>query len=49
VKAASSVPAKLIVSASKKLLDQVGSGKITLEEFKKEVTVDLSSAAAPEK
>jgi len=34
------VPAKLIISASKELLDQVGAGKITFEEFKKAATVD---------
>jgi tetratricopeptide (TPR) repeat protein len=34
------LPAKLIVSAPKKLLDQVGGGKMTFEEFKKAATVD---------
>jgi tetratricopeptide (TPR) repeat protein len=48
-KAASAVPAKLLVSAPKKLLDQVGSGKITFEEFKKEASVDFASSATPEK
>ena len=36
----SPLPAKLIVSAPKKLLGQVGSGKITFEEFQKAATVD---------
>jgi tetratricopeptide (TPR) repeat protein len=36
----SPLPAKLIISAPKKLLDQVGSGKITPEEFQKAATVD---------
>jgi len=36
----SALPAKLIVSAPKKLLDQVGAGKMTFEEFKKGATVD---------
>jgi tetratricopeptide (TPR) repeat protein len=36
----SSVPAKLIVSASKTLLDQVGAGKMSLEEFEKAATVE---------
>jgi len=34
------LPAKLIVSAPKKLLDQAGGGKMTFEEFKKAATVD---------
>jgi hypothetical protein len=33
------LPAKLIVSASKKVLDQVGSGKLSFDEFKKAATV----------
>jgi tetratricopeptide (TPR) repeat protein len=45
---ASPLPAKLIISAPKKLLDQVGEGKITLEEFKKQATVDYQKFA-PEK
>jgi hypothetical protein len=36
----SPLPAKLIISASKKLLDQVGSGKIAGEEFHKAATVN---------
>jgi hypothetical protein len=31
---------KLIISASKKTLDQVGAGKLSLDEFKKQVTID---------
>jgi tetratricopeptide (TPR) repeat protein len=38
--APSSLPSKLIVSASKKLLDQVGSGKLSFDEFRKQVTLD---------
>jgi tetratricopeptide (TPR) repeat protein len=34
------LPAKLILTASKKLLDQVGSGKITFDEFRKEISVE---------
>jgi tetratricopeptide (TPR) repeat protein len=34
------VATKLIVSAPKKLLDQVGSGKMTFEEFRKEVSME---------
>ena len=37
------LPAKLIVSATKKLLDQVGSGKMTFEEFHKAATVDFQT------
>lgn len=42
-------PTKLIVSAQKKLLDQVGSGKMTLEEFKKEVIVEYSGPTNSDK
>jgi hypothetical protein len=46
----STLPAKLIVSASKKLLDQVGSGKMTFDEFKKAATVQyLDFSAKTEK
>lgn len=34
------LPAKLIVSAPKKLLDQVGSGKMTFDEFRKAASVE---------
>jgi tetratricopeptide (TPR) repeat protein len=45
----SPLPAKLIISAPRKLLDQVGSGKITVEEFQKAATVDyLTFPAAKE-
>jgi hypothetical protein len=48
--AASQLPAKLIVSASKKLLDQVGSGKMSFDEFKKAATVQyLDFTAKTEK
>jgi tetratricopeptide (TPR) repeat protein len=43
------LPAKLTVSASKKLLDQVGSGKISFEQFRKEATVDYQAFPAPAK
>jgi tetratricopeptide (TPR) repeat protein len=39
---------RLIISAPKKLLDQVGNGKITFEEFKKGATVELVNLAPPE-
>jgi hypothetical protein len=41
------LPAKLTISASKKLLDQVGSGKISYDEFRKQVTLDYSSFTEP--
>jgi tetratricopeptide (TPR) repeat protein len=34
------LPAKLVISAPKKLLEMAGSGKITFEEFRKNATVD---------
>ncbi|MBL8796489.1 MAG: hypothetical protein JNM56_21495 [Planctomycetia bacterium] len=37
------LPAKVIVSASKRLLDQVGSGKMTFEEFQKAATVEFQT------
>jgi hypothetical protein len=43
---ASPLPAKLIVSASKKLLDQVGAGKMSFDEFKKAATVQYLDFAA---
>jgi hypothetical protein len=43
-------PAKLIVSATKKVLDQVGSGKMSFEDFKKAATVQyLDFAPAAQK
>jgi hypothetical protein len=42
-------PTKLIVSAQKKLLDQVGSGKMNLEEFKKEVMMEYSGPTNSDK
>jgi hypothetical protein len=42
-----SLPAKLIITASKKLLDQVAAGTITFEEFQKAATVDYLTFAAP--
>jgi tetratricopeptide (TPR) repeat protein len=40
LKSSALLPAKLIISAPKKVLDQVGSGKITFEAFAKAATVD---------
>jgi tetratricopeptide (TPR) repeat protein len=45
--APSPLPAKLIVSAPKKLLDQAGAGKVSFEEFKKAATVEYLTAPAP--
>jgi|GEM_PF-2846642 len=39
------LPAKLIVSAPKRLLEQVGAGKITFEEFKKAAKVEYLNFA----
>ncbi len=39
---------KLIISAPKRLLDQVGTGKISREEFKKQVTLDFWDAPGQE-
>jgi tetratricopeptide (TPR) repeat protein len=41
--AAATRPARLTVSAPKKLLDQIGNGKISLEEFRKQATVEYVS------
>jgi tetratricopeptide (TPR) repeat protein len=50
---ASSLPAKLIISAPKKLLDQVASGKVSYADFRRQATIDLfgsaSNPAAPAK
>ena len=43
------LPGKWIISAPKKLLDQVGSGKISFEEFRKQVTVETYSLEKGEK
>jgi tetratricopeptide (TPR) repeat protein len=42
------LPVKLTISAPKRILDQVGAGKMTFEEFRKspEVTVEFSQPAA---
>src|SRR5260370_39008867 len=39
-KATSSFPSKLVISAPKKLLDQVGAGKIPYADFRRQATVD---------
>jgi hypothetical protein len=41
------LPAKLTISAPKKLLEAVGSGKISYDEFRKQVTLDYSSLSEP--
>ena len=43
---ASNLPAKLIISASKKLLDQAGTGKVPFTEFVKEAKVEYLPFAA---
>jgi hypothetical protein len=43
------LPAKLIVSAPKKLLDQVGKGQITFAEFRKAATVEYQTFPPPAK
>jgi tetratricopeptide (TPR) repeat protein len=42
----SPLPAKLIISASKKLLNQAGTSKITFDEFKKAATVEYLNFAS---
>jgi hypothetical protein len=41
------LPAKLIVTASKKLLDQAAGGKMSLDEFQKAATVEYVNLAPP--
>jgi tetratricopeptide (TPR) repeat protein len=51
-KPAIKLPTRLIISATKKLLDQVGSGKITLADFKKQATFEVlnfDETSAPKK
>lgn len=43
------LPSKLVVSASKKLLDEVGSGKMTFDAFRKAATVEYVKPPAAEK
>jgi tetratricopeptide (TPR) repeat protein len=40
-KSAAALPVKLIISAPKKLLDQVKEGKISFEEFRRQATVEM--------
>ena len=47
--AAPPLPAKMIVSAPIRLLDEVGAGKITFEEFRKGATVEYLPFASPGK
>ena len=43
------LPSRLIISAPKRLLDQVSAGKMTLEDFKKKANVERLSFGAPQK
>ena len=43
------LPAKLIISAPKRLLEQVGSGKMSFDEFRKAASVQYLTFATPEK
>ena len=43
------LPSKLVVTASKKLLDEVGSGKMTFEAFRKAATVEYVTPLAADK
>jgi hypothetical protein len=43
------LPSKLIVTASKKLLDEIGSGKMTFEAFRKAATVEYVTPSAADK
>lgn len=43
------LPGKLVITASKKLLDDVGSGKISFEDFKKAASVEYVTFAAERK
>jgi len=43
------LPSRLMISAPKRLLDQVGASKITLEDFKKKATVERLSFSVPQK
>jgi tetratricopeptide (TPR) repeat protein len=45
-KAASPLPSRLTITVPKRLLDPAGTGKITMEEFKKEATVEYLPFAA---
>lgn len=47
--AAPPLPARLIITAPKRLLDQVGTGKLSLEEFKKAASVEHLSFGAAQK
>jgi tetratricopeptide (TPR) repeat protein len=46
--AAAPIVSKLIISAPKRLLDQVGTGKVGFHDFEKEVTVDYVSLSTVE-
>jgi hypothetical protein len=47
--AASPLPSRLIITAPKRLLDRVGAGKMSLEEFKNAVTVERLTFSAGRK
>jgi hypothetical protein len=46
---ASPLPSRLLITVPKKLLDMAGTGKISMEEFKKSATVERLSFTAPKK
>jgi hypothetical protein len=46
---AAAVPAQLVISAPKDLLDQVGAGKISFEDFRRRATVDHRPLAVSDK
>jgi hypothetical protein len=43
------LPGKMIVSATKRLLDQVGSGKLSFEDFKKQASVQYLTFGGAQK
>jgi tetratricopeptide (TPR) repeat protein len=43
------LPEKLLISVTKRMLDQVGTGKLTVEDFKKNATVEHLKFPAPDK
>jgi hypothetical protein len=46
---ATPLPSKLVITASKKLLDDVGSGKMSFDDFKKAVSVEYVTFPAEKK
>jgi hypothetical protein len=43
------LPAKLVISATRQMLDDVSTGKLSLEDFKKKATVEYLTFPAAEK